>query len=51
MKNKPDFFYFGKCKYCGKQKALKNSVCSDCQKKQPKMPQFFEDIFGGFNNE
>ena len=50
MKNKnPDFYYFGKCKYCNKEKALKNGICVDCGKKQPKCPDFLKDIFGNFN--
>lgn len=50
MKNNPDFFYFGKCKYCHKEKALKNAICSDCEKKG-KLPDFINDLFKGFDKE
>lgn len=48
MKN-PDFYYFGKCKGCGKESPLKNGYCPECEKKRPKTPEFFRDIFGNFN--
>lgn len=47
MKNKSNFYYFGKCKHCGLDKALKNGYCIECEKKQPKCPNFFKDIFNG----
>lgn len=47
MKKNPNFYYFGKCKYCNKEKALKNGICSDCEKKM-KLPKGFNDIFGKF---
>ena len=51
MKNKnPDFYYFGKCKYCSKEKALKNGICSDCEKSN-KLPKSFEDLFDRFKGD
>ena len=43
-------FKFGKCIYCGKERALCNDVCVDC-KDVDKLPKCFEDIFGGFNDK
>lgn len=43
-------FKFGKCIYCGEEKALCNDVCVDCQDKVD-MPYFMKDIFGGFSDE
>lgn len=51
MKNKPDFYYFGVCEQCKLERPLKNGYCIDCEKKQPKMPEYFKDIFGNFNKE
>ena len=43
-----DNFTFGRCKYCGKDKALKDDICSDCADKELPFP--FEDLFGGFKD-
>jgi hypothetical protein len=45
-----DKYEFGKCLYCGKEKALKNGVCIDCKNKTDP-PDCFKDIFGGFNQK
>ena len=42
---KEDIYTFGMCKNCKENKPLKNGYCIDCEKKQPKMPEFFKDIF------
>jgi len=44
-----DVFYLSYCKNCHKFAALKNGHCKDCQDKD--IPEFFKDIFGGFDNE
>lgn len=54
MKNNPDFYYFGKCKYCQRWSSLKNGICLYCDAKRPKLPEGFEELFGkfkGINNE
>lgn len=51
MKNNPDFYYFGKCKYCSKERALKNGVCTECEKKGFKIPKGFEALFDKFKEK
>lgn len=43
-------FKFGKCLYCGEEKALCDNVCVDC-KDNVDVPDFIENLFGGFKNE
>ena len=45
MSNKEDVYSFGECGICRKIVALKNGYCIDCEKKNPKMPEYFKDIF------
>jgi hypothetical protein len=45
-----DKYEFGKCLYCGKDKALKNGVCIDCKNKTD-LPDCFKDIFEEFNQK
>jgi len=49
MPHNEDVFYLGYCKFCNKFTGLKNGLCKDCQDKD--IPDFFKDIFGGFDNE
>jgi len=46
-----DIYTIGMCKYCKENRPLKNGVCADCKKKQPELPDFLKDIFGGISNE
>jgi ribosomal protein L32 len=41
-----DIYTLDKCSICGKYKALKNGVCSDCADKDD-MPEFLKDLFKG----
>jgi len=49
MPYEDDCFYLGYCKNCQKFEALKNGYCIGCQDK--KIPDFFNEMFGEFNNE
>ena len=51
MINEKDNFILGECIICKKIKALKNGVCFDCEKKSPKMPEMFKDIFSKFTGD
>jgi hypothetical protein len=42
-----DKYSFGKCKICDKEKALRNEVCSECNK-GTELPECLKEIFGGF---
>ncbi len=46
-----DKYEFGKCIYCGKETALKNGTCAECEKGDAPIPDFMKDIFGGFKDE
>ncbi len=37
-------FTFGRCSYCDKPRALKNNVCSECNKKV-EIPDFLKVLF------
>lgn len=39
-----DKYTLDKCLICGKYKALKNDICSDCDENID-MPDFFKDLF------
>jgi hypothetical protein len=41
-----DVYSFGECGGCGKIKPLKNRRCHECQ---IRMPEFFNQLFGGKN--
>ena len=43
-------FNFGKCIYCGEEKALKDGVCFEC-KDNINVPDFMKQLFGGFKDE
>jgi len=49
MSYNEDVFYLDCCKKCNNFTALKNGLCAKCQDKN--IPDFFKDIFGGFDNE
>jgi ribosomal protein L32 len=38
-----DNYTLDKCSVCGKYKALKNNVCTECEKND--LPDFFKDLF------
>ena len=53
MKYKNDTYTFGQCSKCKYDRALKNGVCAECDKKPREsrgggesMPDFLKDIFG-----
>jgi len=39
-----DKFEFRKCSICGKEKALKNGICVDCND-SIELPEFFRNLF------
>lgn len=47
MNYKKDIYSIGICYRCKQVKALRNGICTKCEKKQLKMPKFFEDLFKG----
>ena len=40
-----DIYDFGICKNCGKDTAIKNGFCADCEKYDD-LPNVFKDMFG-----
>ena len=51
MAKKSDKYSFGACKNCGLVRPLKNGICPKCEEKQPKPPEFFEDLFDEFKRD